>query len=360
MEENKTSIESGILPLDSAELQKFQELFAEPGKRVVLLGHTNPDGDAVGSDLALARLCEQLGHTAHIIVPNKYPYFLDWMPRIDEVIVHRLDPERAAEVVNEADIICCVDFNAVGRLEALGELVNSNTTAKRVLIDHHLSALEPYDVRFSYPSSSSTAFLVYSIIERIYGVECITREMAESLYVGMMTDTGNFSFSFLTPALYRAIAVLLERGIQVQSLHDSVYNAYSPERARLFGYVIHRKMKFLKHNTVAYMSLTEEEMRRYYFQQGDSEGFVNYPLTVGKMKMSAMFLAHHKFIRVSLRSRGDVDVNLFARKYFNGGGHHNAAGGKSFLTMEETLEHYKHAVDEFAREGYLSGRKSEE
>ncbi len=352
-------VKSGVLPLCVAELQKFRELLEEPGKRIVLLGHTNPDGDAVGSDLALARLCEQLGHRVQIIVPNKYPYFLDWMPRIGEVIVHRLNPERAAEEVAAAEIICCLDFYAVDRLEALGELVEQNKTAKRVLIDHHLSPVGAYDVTFSFPESSSTAFLLYSIIEQIYGTEVITREMAESLYVGMMTDTGNFSFSFLTPALYRAIAVLLECGIQVQTLHDSVYNAYSPERARLFGYVIHRKMKFLRRNTVAYMSLTEEEMRRFYFQQGDSEGFVNYPLTVGKMKMSAMFLAHHKFIRVSLRSRGDVDVNLFARKYFNGGGHRNAAGGKSFLSMEETLAHYRQAVEEFAREGYLSGNKQE-
>ncbi len=355
MEGNQIEKPNGVLPLCKEELEKLREMLAVPHQKVVLLGHTNPDGDAVGSDLAMARLCEQLGHTTHILVPNKYPYFLDWMPRIDEVIVHRLNPEAAREAVDGADIIICLDFNAIGRLEALGELVETNTRARRVLIDHHLSAVTPYDVRFSYPESSSTAFLVYSIIEQLYGTEMITKEMAECLYVGMMTDTGNFSFSFLTPALYRAVAVLLERGIDIQYLHDSVYNAYSPERARLFGYTIHRKMKFLKRNTVAYMSLTEEEMRRFYFQQGDSEGFVNYPLTVGKMKMTAMFLAHHKFIRVSLRSRGNVDVDLFARKYFNGGGHHNAAGGKSFMTMEETIEHYKRSVDEFARDGYLKG-----
>lgn len=344
---------SGVLKLDSGELLKLKELLSNESKQILLLGHTNPDGDAIGSDLALARLCEELGHTTHIIVPNKYPYFLDWMPRIDEVIVHKLESERCKEIVRSADIIFCLDFNAIGRLEALGELVESNTVAKRVLIDHHLSPVGEYDVKFSFPESSSTSFLVYSIIEQLYGVEAITCEMAQSLYVGMMTDTGNFSFSFLTPALYRAIAVLLERGVSPQQLHDSVYNAYSPDRARLFGYVIHRKMKFLKRNTVAYMSLDEEEMRRFHFQQGDSEGFVNYPLSVGKMKISAMLLAHHNFIRISLRSRGDVDVNIFARKYFNGGGHKNAAGGKSFLTMDETIEHFKRSIDEFAREGFL-------
>jgi len=177
--------------------------------------------------------------------------------------------------------------------------------------------------------------------------------MAEALYVGMMTDTGNFSFSFLTPALYRALAVLVEKGIDVAGIHNSVYNGYTEDRARLFGYAIHRKMNIIQEGTAAYMSLTEAEMRRYRFQQGDSEGFVNYPLTIKKMKMSAMFLGHHKFIRVSLRSRGDVDVNLFARKYFDGGGHKNAAGGKSYVSMDETIAHYIRSVEEFACEGGL-------
>lgn len=345
----------GALQLDREELTRLQELLSKEPLRIVLLAHTNPDGDAVGSALAWAHQLERLGHTVHLIAPNKYPYFLDWMPRIGEVIIHRQEPERAERLAEEADVIFCMDFNGIARLEALGEAIERNTSAVRVLIDHHLQPSEPYHIRFSHPESSSTAFLVYTLILELFGREYLTREIAECLYVGMMTDTGNFSFSFLTPALYRAVADLAETGIDIPTLHNSVYNAYSPQRARLFGYVIHRKMKFLKHNTVAYMSLTEEEMRRYYFQQGDSEGFVNYPLTVGKMKMSAMFLQHHTFIRISLRSRGDVDVNLFARRYFEGGGHKNAAGGKSYLSMEETIEKFKTAVEEFAAEGGLKG-----
>ena len=169
----------------------------------------------------------------------------------------------------------------------------------------------------------------------------------------MMTDTGNFSFSYLTPALYRALAVLAETGIDIPRIHNNVYNAYTEGRARLFGYAIDRKMKLLEEGTVAYMSLLESEMRRFQFQQGDSEGFVNYALTIKKVKMSAMFLAHRKFIRVSLRSRGDVDVNLFARRYFNGGGHRNAAGGKSFVSMDDTIAHYVRSVREFAEAGGL-------
>ena len=342
------------MKLSKEHIERLREMLARPGQRIVVVSHTNPDGDAVGSSLAWAEVLRTMGHAVTCVVPNKYPYFLDWMPGIDEVVIFKTDTEgRARRAIAEADMIFCLDFNAVSRLEILSDTIEANTTARRVLIDHHLSPDDGFDLQFSYPEASSTCFLLYCIIEQLCGTEIITRKMAESLYVGMMTDTGNFSFSFLTPALYRALAVLVEKGLDIPSIHNNVYNGYTEDRARLFGYAIHRKMNIIEEGTVAYMSLTEAEMRRYRFQQGDSEGFVNYPLTIKKMKMSAMFLGHHKFIRVSLRSRGDVDVNLFARKYFDGGGHKNAAGGKSYVSMDETIAHYIRSVEEFAREGGL-------
>jgi len=294
-----------------------------------------------------------MGHTVTSIVPNRHPYFLNWMPHIKDLVIFKFDSERALEAIREADMIFCLDFNALSRLEILTDALSENTHARRVLIDHHLSPEEGFDLLFSYPEASSTCFLVYEIIEAMQGVGAITKEMAELLYVGMMTDTGNFAFSFLTPELFRAVAVLLERGIVIPDIHNNVYNAYTAGRARLFGYVINRKMELIHGGRVAYMSLNEQEMRRFGFQQGDSEGFVNYPLTIKKMKMSAMFIEQNGFIRISLRSRGKVDVNLFARKYFNGGGHKNAAGGKSFDPMELTLRRYEEAVEEFAAEGGL-------
>ncbi len=269
-------------------------------------------------------------------------------------MVFRNDTEgRAARALAEADLIFCLDFNAVSRLEILSDTLSANTSARRILIDHHLSPDEGFDLMFSYPGASSTCYIMYRLIEALFGTEAITQQMAEALYVGMMTDTGNFAFSSLTPGLFRAVATLVERGVHVPTVYNNVYNAYTEGRARLFGYAINRKMQLIEDGTVAYMSLMEHEMRRFGFQQGDSEGFVNYALTIKKMKMSAMFLAHRKFIRVSLRSRGDVDVNLFARKYFNGGGHKNAAGGKSYDTMEETIARYVRSVREFAEDGYL-------
>lgn len=341
-----------MINIPQEQIGALRTLLARPGQKIVLVAHTNPDGDAIGSSLAWREALTQAGHNVTCIVPNKYPYFLDWMTGIEQVIVFKQDEQgRALRAIEEADLIFSLDFNSLARLEILSETMSQNTTAKRILIDHHLSPDPDFDLTFSFPQSSSTCYLVYTLVAELWGTEIITKSMAEALYVGMMTDTGNFSFSFLTPELYRCVAVLAETGINIPQIHNNVYNAYTEGRARLFGYAINRKMEVIEDGKAAYMSLTESEMRRFQFQQGDSEGFVNYALTIKKVKMSAMFLAHRKFIRVSLRSRGDVDVNLFARKYFNGGGHKNAAGGKSFESMEETITRYIAAVKEFAAEG---------
>ena len=321
--------------------------------RVVVLSHTNPDGDAVGSSLAWAEALRGRGHNVTSIVPNKYPYYLDWMTGIRDIVIFRNDEQRALQAVAEADVIFCLDFHTFSRLDSLGEVIGQNTHAKRVLIDHHLNPSQDFDIMFSHPEASSTSYLVYKLIEALWGAQSVTSSQAEVIYVGMMTDTGNFSFSNLTPDLYQTLAVLSATGINIPQIYNNVYNSFTEGRARLFGYVINRKMRFLRKGTVAHMSLTEEEMRRFWFQQGDSEGFVNYPLTIKKMRMSAIFIEHSDFIRVSLRSRGKVDVNEFAARYFEGGGHKNAAGGKSFVSMEETIACFEAAVEEYANEGLV-------
>ncbi|MBQ5396872.1 MAG: DHH family phosphoesterase [Alistipes sp.] len=340
--------------ISQTNIDLLRELLSKPSQKIVVLSHTNPDGDAVGSSIAWGEALRRLGHTVTCVVPNKYPYYLDWMTGISDVVIFKTDSEgRTAAAVAEADVIFCLDFHSLSRLDALGDMIASNTTAKRVLIDHHLDPSEQFDIMFSHPESSSTCYLVYKIIEALWGAQSVSASQAEVLYVGMMTDTGNFSFSNLTPELYQSLAVLSSTGINIPQIYNNVYNSFTEGRARLFGYTINRKMKLLRKGTVAYMSLTEEEMRRFWFQQGDSEGFVNYPLTIKKMRMSAIFIEHKDFIRISLRSRGAVDVNTFAARYFNGGGHHNAAGGKSFVSMAETIARFEAAVEEYAKEGLL-------
>ncbi|MBO5890213.1 MAG: bifunctional oligoribonuclease/PAP phosphatase NrnA [Alistipes sp.] len=341
------------MQIANSKIEELRELLLTPQK-IVILSHTNPDGDAIGSSLAWAEILKSKGHSVSCIVPNRFPYYLDFMPGCDTILMYRGEGEGSVvNAVRSADIIFCLDFHTMSRLEGLGDVIDENQHAKRVLIDHHLDPVEDFDLMLSYPEASSTCYLMALIIERLYGAEVITKSMAENLFVGMMTDTGNFAFSTITPDLFRVVSILVNTGIHVPTIHNNVYNSFSEGRARLFGYVINRKMKIFHNGTVAHMSLTSEEMKRFWFQQGDSEGFVNYPLTIKKMKISAMFTEHSDFIRVSLRSRGDIDVNLFAQRYFNGGGHKNAAGGKSFLSMEDTLKHFEESIKEYSREGNI-------
>lgn len=342
------------MTLDLDKIEIFKQLLETP-KKVVILSHTNPDGDAIGSSLAMAEVLKGLGHTVNCILPNRFPYYLKWMPKSDELIIHAQDKLGVSQsVIEAAEVVICADMSSLSRLEALTDIIAANTTAKRILVDHHLNPSSEFDLVFSSPESSSTAYLVYAILKAAYGCEVFNETIATLLYVGMITDTGNFAFSNINPDLFRAAADLLETGIDVPTIYNNVYNSFTEGRARLFGYVINRKMKTLLKGTVAYLSLTEDEMRKFWFQQGDSEGFVNYPLSIKKVKMSAMFSEQQGgFIRVSLRSHGSVDVNTFARRYFNGGGHHNAAGGKSFMNMEDTITHYIKSVEEYHNEGMV-------
>ena len=251
--------------------------------------------------------------------------------------------------IGEADVIFCMDFNQINRLDRVTDTATANTTAQRVLIDHHLHPpVDGYTVQFSDTHSCSTSYIVYQLIEALAGTDAIDQAMAEALYVGIMTDTGNFSFSNLTADLFRAVAVLIDRGVNVPYVNSSVYDNFSEGRMRLLGYMLNDKMVTDYRYGVAYVSLTEEEMRRFNFIQGDSEGFVNYPLSIRGIRMSAMFIQTKHSIRVSLRSRGsDVDVNVFARRYFDGGGHRNAAGGKSYVSMDETLKNFHTYLKEY-------------
>lgn len=319
-------------------------------KRIAIVTHTNPDGDAIGSTLAWAETLRRWGHTVQCIVPNRFPSFLDWMEGIGEVIIAKEAPEAATEAITSAEVVFVMDLNKIDRLDSMTEPLEASS-APRILIDHHLMPPDDYALQFSYPDLCSTAFVTYKLIEAMCGTDCITRSMAENLYAGIMTDTGNFAFSFLTPDLMRAVAVLIEQGLDIPKVYTAVYNSYTASRVKLLGYSLGRKMELIEEGKAAYMSLTEREMRRYNFQLGDSEGFVNYPLTIVGVKISAIFIETRKFIRVSLRSRGDeVDVNIFARRYFGGGGHKNAAGGKSFVSVEKTIEHFKSAVAEYFAE----------
>lgn len=340
------------MELSADSISELRRLLTERrGLRIVIFSHYNPDGDAIGSTLAWRRVLVSMGHAVTCIIPNKYPYFLNWIEDADKILVYKESQDECKTAISEAEVMFCLDFNQISRMEGMSDIVEANASAVRVLIDHHLQPpVEQYNLLFSHPDASSTSYIVYKIIERMFGTDVIDTPMASALYVGMMTDTGNFTFSNLSPDLYRTIAVLVEKGINIPQINVEVYNSATEARLRLLSYSLGPKMEIIENGKAACISLTEKELRRFSFQPGDSEGFVNYPLSIKGVLVSAMFLQTHKFIRVSLRSRGATDVNVFARTYFDGGGHRNAAGGKSMMSMPETIEYYKRSVAEFFRQ----------
>lgn len=346
MDQNYSNKE--IMTIEENSINALRAILEGGKKNIVMIAHTNPDGDAIGSLLAWHKILLKQRMDSTMIVPNRYPDFLEGMKDCDQIKNFKNDKNgNKAQKVLDADIIFCLDFNQISRLDALGEVVAKNTKATKILIDHHLSPPDIYDLQFSFPESSSTCFLVYKIVEKLYGTELIDRDIAEVLYVGMMTDTGNFSFGNLSSDLYLALNVLVGTGLDIPKIHRSVYDNFSEGRMRLLGYTINDKMTILEPHRVAYMTLSEEELRRFNFQLGDSEGFVNYPLSIKDVNMSVLFTENQSHIKISFRSQGDVDVNAFARRYFDGGGHKNASGGKSFKSMEQTVEYFKQSVSEF-------------
>ena len=338
-----------LMVITEQKLAQLREILSGAPKKIALLSHTNPDGDTIGAALAWRSYLERLGHTTLCVAPNRYPYFLEWMTDIGHIGVFKEDQDGAmARFISEAELIFCMDFNQINRLDRVTDTATANTTALRVLIDHHLHPpVDGYALQFSDTHACSTSYIVYQLITMLSGVEAIDQAMAEALYVGIMTDTGNFSYSTLSSDLFRAAATLIDCGVNVPYVNSCVYDNFSEGRMRLLGYMLNDKMVTDYQYGVAYISLTEEEMQRFNFIQGDSEGFVNYPLSIRGIQMSAMFIQTKHSIRVSLRSRGDVDVNVFARRYFEGGGHRNAAGGRSYVSMEETLEDFKKHLKEY-------------
>lgn len=327
-------------------LDKLSSL-CDAAQRIVIISHTNPDGDAIGSGLALTLFLRDKysGKNIRFFVPNNFPEFLSWVDKEQDVEVFSSMCEEGAAFLAAADLVFVVDFNQTSRLEKMSTALDANLHATRVLIDHHI-APAAYDLSFHTTESSSTAYLIYSLIENWSGTKAITRPIADALYLGMMTDTGNFSFGNLTPELYRAVAVLVENGINPSEINRAVFNTQSEDRLRMVGYLISDKLRIVSDKSAAYITLTRAEKERFSHQIGDTEGVVNIPLTIKGIRFSAILIETKECIKVSLRSVGDLDVNIISNKNFNGGGHKNAAGGKYFGTMDEAVAQLEKVITE--------------
>ena len=303
---------------------------------VLITTHYNPDGDAIGSSLALYHFLNSLGIKAKVLLPNELPSFLQWLPGVEQAVLYSEKPELGNEMLEAADLIFCMDYNGLKRVKLFTDQLRA-AKATRILIDHHVQPENEFDLTFSVIEVSSTSELLYQILDEAGFFNGITKDMAECFFVGIMTDTGSFSFACNRPETFEIAAKLIKTGIDVERIHRMVYDTYSESRMRLLGQCLGSNMKVLPEFATAYIWLSKEDLEQYNYQQGDTEGVVNYALSIQNVAVAALFTERDDRVRVSLRSKGEFSVNEFARAHFNGGGHRNAAGGDIFKTMTETL-----------------------
>lgn len=316
-------------------------------RNILVTSHHNPDGDAIGSVLALTLLLKKLGCNARAMVPNEFPGFLKWMPGHEDIAVYKTDRGMYDEWIANADLVFCLDYNALSRT---GDMEAQLRQAKgsKVLIDHHLDpALADFDLYYSLIAISSTAELVYRFIIENGWEHLIDKDIATALFVGIMTDTGSFSFSCGYPETFEVSAALIRKGIDPEAIHRMVYDTYSENRLRLLGYCLSEKLTILPEFKTAYIALSKDELYRFRYQVGDTEGVVNYALSIENINLAVFLTERKDRIRLSFRSRGDFSVNQLARDHFNGGGHRNASGGDSFLTLEQTEARLRQILEQY-------------
>jgi bifunctional oligoribonuclease and PAP phosphatase NrnA len=334
-------------------IEAIGDLLRHP-HRILITTHQNPDADAMGSSLGLAGYLRQKGHSVTVVTPTDYPQNLAWMPGNDAVI--DFDESKRTQVeqlMAEAEVIFCLDFSALDRIKELAPMVR-RATAKKVMIDHHLEPEAFADLSYWDTTAAATAQLIVQLIEQLGDHHLINTDVATCLYSGLMTDTGSFRHSNTTPAVHRIAATLLERGIDVAQIHRHIFDGNSLDKLRLLGYVLNEKMRVLPEYKFAYITLSADELRRFRSKTGDTEGIVNYALSVEGVVAAAILIDRGDEIRLSFRSVGDVSVRDLVAAHFNGGGHKNAAGGRSKLSLADTEAKLLRILPDFQTEDILT------
>ena len=318
--------------------EELRQLLSSP-KRIVITTHYKPDADALGSSLALYNYFVKKGHQVMVVTPSDYPSFLSWMEGNEKVLVFDSTKERskknAIKVFEEAEIVFCLDFSVMDRVQDLKPILELNKGV-RVLIDHHLEPQHFADYELWDNSAAATAELVYDFILSMGDTALIDVAIAECIYAGIMTDTGSFRYQSTSAKVHLIIADLIKKGVNNFKIHSLIYDNNSEERLRFIGYALSDKLKILRRKKTAYFSINKDELERFHSKTGDTEGLVNYALSIEGINFAALIIERPDSVKLSFRSRGDFSVNEFARRYFEGGGHRNAAGGKSDLGLEET------------------------
>ncbi|HLX92044.1 MAG TPA: bifunctional oligoribonuclease/PAP phosphatase NrnA [Puia sp.] len=329
-------------------MKNIEELFPflDQAKTITIVMHLKPDADAMGSSLGLCHFLNQFGHRLHVISPTNWADWLKWMPGAAAVTDYELNTERANKYLDEADWIFCLDFNTLARTRHMAGKLRS-VKASKILIDHHQEpSLQDFAFGISDPNKSSTSEMVYDLIVRTGHCEKIDVATAQCLYAGVMTDTGSFRFSSATADVHRMVAVLKDTGLRHSKIHEELFDNFLENRLRFIGHVLQNRMDIYYEYNTALISVPWKDLVKYEIKTGDTEGLVNYPLTIKGIKLVALIIDRDEEIKCSFRSKDDFDVNSFARRYFEGGGHFNAAGGRSSGTLEQTVHQFIRAMKE--------------
>jgi phosphoesterase RecJ-like protein len=327
-------------------LSELTDLLATPQK-IVITTHHKPDGDAMGSSLGLYAYLIQKGHHVTVITPTDYPYFLHWLPNNSNVVIYTDNKTESEKLVAEAALIFCLDFNTLTRINELGELIRA-ADAYKIMIDHHLEPEDFDDFRHWNINACAAAQLVYDFIVNVLNDgESMTKDIATCLYTGIMTDSGSFRFPSATSTVYRIGADLIDLGAEHWKIHQLVYDNATENRLRFLGHCLTNKLELLRQYNTAIITVTAEELKKYDIVTGDTEGIVNYALSVNGIKLAAFIIERTDRVKISLRSTGDFPANEICKKYFNGGGHRNAAGGASDKPLAETVEEFKSILAEY-------------
>jgi phosphoesterase RecJ-like protein len=328
------------------DVSNFKRILAEKPE-IVVTTHVNPDGDAIGSMLGLYLYLKKLGLKVSPISPNEYPEFLQWMPGNKDVIDFCQNKKFAERIIANAGIIFQVDYNDEKRAGDM-KVALANSQAFKVMIDHHPNPQLKNDIMISVTQSSSTAELIFEFIQLISGIEFLDKDIAECLYTGILTDTGCFNYNSSRPRTFEIASLLLQNNIRKDEIFRQIYDNFSEQRMRLLGYCLNDKMKVFPEFNTAFISISLEEQDRFKFSNGDSEGFVNYPLSIKGINFTALFTERKDKVKISFRSKGKFPANIFAEKHFGGGGHLNAAGGESSLSLADTIQKFADLLPSFS------------
>lgn len=306
-------------------------------RKIVITSHSNPDGDAIGSTLALYMVLRKFGHQTQLIIPNMYPGFLSWMPCIQDIMIYETHVKEARAFIEEADLIFCLDFNSMKRSGVMADDLGKSGAIK-ILVDHHPDPVaEEFDILVSKITISSTSELIFDLLLELGLKKYIDDKISSCLYVGIMTDTGSFSHAIYNPETFRTVAYLIDKGAKAERIHRLIYDTFSEDRLRLLGHAINNRMMVMEEYRTAIITLSRKDLKQFNYQIGDTEGIVNFPLSMATINMSVLLTEKKDHVRLSFRSKGRFSVNYFARRYFEGGGHQNAAGGNSQLSLKDTV-----------------------